>query len=665
MTSSQPVPQLALYREWLRQSVGLSFQDYEAMWRWSVTDLDAFWRSIWAYNRIESPTPFEKVLGEEKMPGATWFEGARVNYARHVFRHVEAADAAGQPAIIAENEAGEVRRIGWGELRRQAYALAVALREHGVVAGDRVAAYLPNGPEAVIAFLACSSLGAIWSLCAPDMGAQAVLDRFAQIEPKVLIAVDGVRYAGKSLDRSAFLSELRASLPSVTALLLIETPYAERRVPAEMQFAAVAARDDAAVRAFEPEWLDFSHPIWILYSSGTTGKPKAIVHGQGGVLVSALVNILHKDHGPSYSENNFAERFHWFTSTGWVMWNAQVEGLLSGTTICLFDGSPSGTKDRPDWGVLWRFAARHKVTFLGAGAAYHGNCMKAGLDLDRCGDLSSIRALGATGSPLPEEVQLWAQRQFERIGTPDLWWYNVSGGTDLSGAFCTGNRELPLIAGRLQCRELGSAVEAWNDSGEAVIDQVGELVCVRPAPGMPLYFWGDRDDQRYSSSYFEQYPGIWCHGDWIRILPDGSCIIYGRSDATINRHGVRMGTSEIYNCVEAIPEVLDSMVLDLQFLGQDGRLLLFVVLREGQALDQALATRIGDAIRTGLSPRFLPDDIICAPEIPRTLSGKKQEVPMKKLFLGQDAASVLSREAMSNPHVVDWYIAKAAQFRGD
>lgn len=383
------------------------------------------------------------------------------------------------------------------------------------------------------------------------------------------------------------------------------------------------------------------------------------------MLVSALVNILHKDHGPSYSENNFAERFHWFTSTGWVMWNAQVEGLLSGTTICLFDGSPSGTKDRPDWGVLWRFAARHKVTFLGAGAAYHGNCMKAGLDLDRCGDLSSIRALGATGSPLPEEVQLWAQRQFERIGTPDLWWYNVSGGTDLSGAFCTGNRELPLIAGRLQCRELGSAVEAWNDSGEAVIDQVGELVCVRPAPGMPLYFWGDRDDQRYSSSYFEKYPGIWCHGDWIRILPDGSCIIYGRSDATINRHGVRMGTSEIYNCVEAIPEVLDSMVLDLQFLGQDGRLLLFVVLREGQALDQALATQIGDAIRTGLSPRFLPDDIICAPEIPRTLSGKKQEVPMKKLFLGQDAASVLSREAMSNPHVVDWYIAKAAQFRGD
>lgn len=657
MTGRLPVPQMTLFRTWLHKTAGLSFDDYNAMWRWSVTDLDAFWRSIWDYHAIESATPFDRVLEVEQMPGATWFKGAQVNYARQVFRHVDAAEAAGQPAIIGENESGEIREIGWPELRRQAFALAVTLREFGVGPGDRVAAYLPNIPEAVIAFLACSSLGAVWSMCAPDMGFQAVLDRFSQIEPKVLIAVDGVRYAGKSLDRGALVEQLQVGLPTLEATVIIRTPHATTHLAAALDFDEAVSRGDEQVTSFKPAWLGFDHPIWILYSSGTTGLPKPIVHGQGGTLLAAMSNGKHNDLGASYTENNHGERFHWFTSTGWVMWNAQVEGLLSGTTICLYDGSPSGPKEHPDWSILWRFAARHKVTFLGAGAAFYTNCMKAGLDLAGCGDLSAVRALGSTGSPLPEEVQLWGVRQFEAIGTADIWWFNVSGGTDLIGAFCTGNRELPLVPGRMQCRQLGAAVEAWNDAGEPVVEGVGELVCIRPTPGMPLYFWGDQDDRRCRSSYFERFDGVWCHGDWIEVKDDGSCVIYGRSDATVNRHGVRMGTSEIYAAVESLPEVLDSIVLDLQYLGQDSALVLFVVLREGAHLDDAIVARINEAVRSALSPRFLPDEVIQAPAIPRTLSGKKQEIPLKRIFQGHDPSTVINRDVMANPEVIEWYVA--------
>lgn len=663
MARPDPTPQMALFRRWLHETAGLCFADYEAMWRWSVTDQDFFWRCIWAYDDIQSPTPFEAALCVDQMPGAVWFKGARVNYARHVFKHVDAADAAGQPAIISENELGEIRRIGWAGMRHQAAALAILLRERGVVKGDRVAAYLPNIPEAVIAFLACAGIGAIWSLCAPDMGFQAVCDRFSQIEPKALIAVDGVHYAGRPHDRSALVGQLRAALPSVTTTIIIDTPHAQQQVAADVRFADAVVRDDAAVAGFEPEWVEFDHPIWILYSSGTTGLPKPIVHGQGGALLTSMTNAKHTDLGASYSANNFGERFHWFTSSGWVMWNAQIAGLLTGTTICLYDGSPSGPKGDPDWAVLWRFAARHNVTFFGAGAAFYGNCMKAGIKLRDCGDLSRIRALGSTGSPLLEEVQLWGTRQFDQVGTGNIWWCNLSGGTDLGGSFCTGNRELALIPGQMQCRQLGAAVEAWDALGHPVIDEVGELVCTRPSPGMPLYFWGDQDQSRYRSSYFEVYPGIWCHGDWITIRRDGACIIHGRSDATINRHGVRMGTSEIYAAVEALPEVMDSMTLDLPFPGHENRLLLFVVLSDGRIVDSVLRDRIHQAIRTGLSPRFIPDHILQAPEIPRTLSGKKQEIPIRKLFLGHDPAAVISREVMSNPHIVDWYIAAAARFR--
>jgi acetoacetyl-CoA synthetase len=657
MSSLYPTPQLRLYQTWLETQRGLRFTTYHDLWHWSVTDLEAFWRSIWDYEGIESPTRFEAALCVDRMPGAVWFKGATVNYARQVFRHVDAAHAAGQPAIISENELGQVREMSWRELRRQAASLALTLRALGVGRGDRVAAYLSNGPEAAVAFLACASLGAIWSLCAPDMGAQAIIDRFSQIQPKVFIAVDGVHYAGKPSDRSAMVIQLQAALPTLRATVIQETPYALRRVPGAQSLAEATSRADDAVAEFEPEWLAFDHPLWVLYSSGTTGLPKPIVQGHGGVLVTAMASGKHIDLGPSYASETLGERFHWFTSTGWVMWNAQIGGLLGGTTICVYDGSPFGSRDNPDWGVLWRFASRHRVTFFGSGAAFFGNCMKGAVNLRDCGDLSSIRALGSTGSPLPADVQRWGTRQFDSLGSANIWWCNISGGTDLGGTFCTGNRELPQTPGEMQCRQIGAAVEAWNDAGESVVNEVGELVCVRPIPAMPLYFWADEDGRRYRSSYFDTYPGIWRHGDWIKITPSGSCVIYGRSDATINRHGVRMGTSEVYAAVEALAEITDSLALDLEYLGKDSRLLLFVVLRPGLNLDDALKSKICESIRRNLSPRFIPDAIVQAPEVPRTLSGKKQEVPLKKLFLGQPPEKVINRAVMANPSCIDWYLA--------
>ena len=426
-------------------------------------------------------------------------------------------------------------------------------------------------------------------------------------------------------------------------------------------------------------WLPFDHPLWIVYSSGTTGLPKPIVHGHGGmVLVALQLKALHNDIGCSYAPNSLGERYHWYSSTGWVMWNAQLSGLLSGTTCVIYDGNPGGSKDKPDWGVLWRFAAETGVTFFGAGAAFYANCMKSGIRLADCGDLTKIRALGTTGSPLSPEVQQWGTAQFEAIGTPDIWWNNISGGTDFCGAFIGGNREMPQVPGEMQCRMLGAAVEAWNAEGQPVMDEVGELVCAQPIPSMPLYLWGDKDGARYLSSYFDMYPAghgrqpgggdgpasmgaVWRHGDWLKIGANGGCTIYGRSDATINRHGLRMGTSEIYSAVEALPEVLDSLVVDLEYLGRESYMPLFVVLRPGQALDEALRARINAAVRTALSPRFVPDDIFAVAEVPRTLSGKKQELPIKKLLLGQPIEKVVNKDAMANPGCLDWYVAFAAE----
>ncbi len=653
------VPQIRLYQDWLRDQRGLSFGSYHALWQWSVTEQDAFWQSIWDFEGMESPTPHTQALADARMPGAVWFPGAQVNYAQRVLRHAAPAHAAGMPAIVSDNELSQVHETSWMELRRQVASMALQLRGLGVQRGDRVAACMPNVPETIIAFLACASIGAIWSVTAPDMGSPAVIDRFRQITPRVLIAADGVYYAGKPICRAAAIESLRDALPSVEHVLAMETPHASRRIAGASSLADAMSRDDVATQAFEPEWLPFDHPLWIVYSSGTTGLPKPLVHGHGGILMAMAALGKHNDLGASYGANNFGERYHWFSSTGWVMWNAQVGGLACGTTICLYDGSPGGSKDKPDWTVLWRFAARHGVTVFGGGAAFYANCMKAGVDLASCGDLSRIRSLGSTGSPLSEDVQRWGTAQFERIGTRDIWWNNISGGTDFCGAFIGGHRELPQTPGRMQCRELGCAVQAWDDQGRPVIGEVGELVCTKPLPSMPLYFWGDEGNARYLSSYFDVYPGVWRHGDWLKIDEDGGCTIYGRSDATINRHGVRMGTSEIYSAVEALPEVLDSMVIDLEYLGRESWMSLFVVLREGLVLDSALTERIKAAIKSALSPRFVPDEIVQAPEIPRTLSGKKQEVPIKKIFLGHPMEKVVNPDAMANPGCLGWYEQRA------
>ena len=723
------IPQIRLYQDWLQRTRGLQFDDYEALHHWSVMDLPNFWQSIWDYFDLQSPTPHHAVLLDARMPGAKWFPGAQANYARQVFRHADAAHAAGQPALISHDEASLAsgappRSLSWPELRQQVASLALHLRAQGLQPGDRVAAYLPNIPEAMVAFLAVVSLGGIWSICAPDMGTAAVLDRFQQIEPVVLIATDRVTYGGRTLDRSAVVAELCAGLPSVRHVVLHSVQETPELIASQAVFTLACAKNDAETASFEPLWLPFDHPLWIVYSSGTTGLPKPIVHGHGGTLVVALSQMLHNDVGCSYAPNAFGERFHWYSSTGWVMWNAQLSGLLGGTTCVIFDGNPGGTKDTPDWTTLWRFAARTGVTFFGAGAAFYANCLKAGVDLSALPGLNTVRALGSTGSPLSVEAQNWGTEQFKRINATtsellrqqgprdwlrqtagaaapsglepaapklleqlwtgdrseasgerrpascidthavndrggSIWWCNISGGTDFAGAFIGGNRELPLVAGEMQCRLLGCAVEAWNESGDAVLGEVGELVCTQPIPSMPLYFWGDTGQVRYLSSYFDMYPNVWRHGDWLKVTASGSCIIYGRSDATINRHGLRMGTSELYSAIEALPEVLDSLVVDLEYLGKDSYMPLFVTLRPGLLLDDALKTRLNNAIKTALSPRFVPNAIFQVPDIPRTLSGKKQELPIKKLLLGQPLAKVVNLDAMANPACLGWFVAFA------
>ncbi len=635
---------LRAYMDWLARRKGLHFDGYQELWDWSVADLEGFWESLWEFFAVRSSRPYERVLAERVMPGARWFAGAELNYAEHVFRNA----APDRPALIFQAEGRPSVELSWDELQRQVGSVAAALRAMGIGRGDRVVAYLPNIPEAVVAFLACASLGAVWSSCSPDMGSGSVADRFKQIEPKVLFAVDGYTYGGKPFDRRPTVAELQQSLPTLERTVLV--PYLHPVAGAEglagtLLWPELLGSDEPP--AFEQ--VPFDHPLWVLYSSGTTGLPKPIVQGHGGILLEHLKSLsLHLDLKPG-------DRFFWFTTTGWMMWNFLVSGLLVGCTILLYDGSPA----RPDLGALWAFAEQSGMTFFGTSAAYITSCMKAGIAPGTQYGLGKLKGVGSTGSPLPVEGFQWIYGQVKR----DLWLASVSGGTDLCTAFVGGCPLLPVWAGEIQCRCLGARVEAFDEAGRPLVDQMGELVITEPMPSMPLFFWNDPGQRRYRESYFEMYSGIWRHGDWIKVTSRGSVVIYGRSDSTINRMGVRMGTSDLYRAVEDIPEVLDSLVIDLEGLGGAAYMPLFVVLRAGAALDDRLKDAIRQKIRATLSPRHVPDEIFAIPEVPRTLNGKKLEVPVKKILIGMPIERAANPDSMSNPHTLAYFVDLAARLR--
>ncbi|HEU5143453.1 MAG TPA: acetoacetate--CoA ligase [Solirubrobacterales bacterium] len=630
---------LTEYMRWLEADRGLRFGDYHELWRWSVGDLEAFWDSIWDFFGVQADGERGAVLASREMPGAEWFPGTQLNYAEHVF----AGKEGGETAILHASELRELDELSWGELRSQVAAVAAGLRSLGVERGDRVVAYLPNVPEAIVAFLATASIGAIWSSCSPDFGPASVIDRFAQIEPKVLFAVDGYRYGGKDFDRRGVVAELLAAMPTVERTVVV--PYLDPD-PDLSPLRDATPWDDllATGGRAEPSFdrVPFDHPLWVLYSSGTTGLPKAIVQGQGGILLEHLKKLhLHVDSHPG-------DRLFWFTTTGWMMWNFLVSGLLTRAAIVLYDGSPG----HPDMGVLWDLAERAGVTMFGTSASYVAACMKAGVEPGNGRDLSQLKAIGSTGSPLSPEGFDWI---YEQLGT-DTWLFSTSGGTDLCTAFVGGTPLLPVHRGELQARALGAAVEAWDEDGKAIVDEVGELVVTEPMPSMPLFFWGDEDGSRYSEAYFEHYPGVWRHGDWIEITSRGTAVIYGRSDSTINRSGVRMGTSEIYRAVLGVEQILDALVVDVPRPGTEGWMPLFVVLREGVELDDELRREIASRARTQCSPRHVPDEVFQIAEVPRTLSGKALEVPVKRILMGTPAEQAASRDSLANPQALDWFV---------
>jgi acetoacetyl-CoA synthetase len=588
---------------------------YDELWRWSVDDLDGFWGSIW--DLYEVGPPVERVLASAEMPAAEWFPGTHLNYAEHLFR----AARPGQTAVVHASESSPLAELTWDELADSVARCAAGLRRLGVGRGDRVVAYMPNVPETLIAFLATASIGAIWSSCAPEFGTPTVVDRFSQIEPRVLIATEGYRYGGRDFDRRERVREIEAALPTLEHTVMVPSGWDD----------LLSERGDQLF-----ERVPFDHPLWVLFSSGTTGLPKPIVQGQGGILLEHLKKLnLHSNLGPD-------DRFFWYTTTGWMMWNFLVGGLLAGSAIVLYDG-------QPDPHGLWDLAADAGVTCFGTSAGFIGACMKAGV---RPPDLPGLRSVGSTGSPLPVEGFEWV---YDRVG--DVWLFSTSGGTDLCTAFVGACPLLPVRAGELQARSLGASVEAWDEDGRSLVGQMGELVITKPMPSMPLFFWNDPGGERYRDSYFSTYPGIWRHGDWIKITDRGSAVIYGRSDSTINRGGVRMGTSEIYSAVEGVPEVLDSLVVDV-----DDRIVLFVV--TSAELDDALSDEIRRRVREYCSPRHTPDAIHRIDEVPRTLSNKKLEVPVKRILQGSDPAKVASRDSLANPAALDWFAQRARELSG-
>jgi acetoacetyl-CoA synthetase len=614
------------YMRWLAAERDVRATTYDELWRWSVDDLEGFWSSIADFFEVRFDEPPRAVLGSRAMPGAEWFDGATLSYPEHILRGRD-PDAV---AIRHASERRDLDELTWGELRTLAARIQAGLRELGVQRGDRVAAYMPNIPETIAAFLAVTGLGAIWSSCSPDFGARSVVDRFAQIEPKVLLAVDGYRYGGRDYDRRAVVEEIHAEVGGALVML---------------GYLGDGGWQDGFLGGADSELelvpVPFDHPLWVLYSSGTTGLPKAIVHGHGGILLEQLKKLnLHLD---AHAD----DRVFWFTTTGWMMWNFLVGVLLTPASIVLYDGNP-GT---PSMDRLWELAADAGVTCFGTGAAYIAGCMKAGVRPAEGRDLSALESVGATGSPLSPEGFRWV---YDELG-PGTWLFSTSGGTDVCTAFVGGVPLEPVYEGELQGRSLGCDVQAFDDEGRALVDEVGELVITQPMPSMPLYFWDDPGGERLHEAYFDMYPGVWRHGDWIEITSRGTAIIYGRSDSTINRGGVRMGTSEIYRAVLALDEIVDALVVDVPRAGAENWMALFVVLREGAELDDDLRRAIARRVREDCSPRHVPDDVFEVAEVPRTLSGKVLEVPVKRILSGTPPERAASRDSLANPAALDWF----------
>jgi acetoacetyl-CoA synthetase len=622
----------------------MPLEGYDDLWRWSVDDVEAFWRSIWDHFDVGAlvADPPTGVVEGTTMPGVRWFPGATLNYAARAL----GATPAG-PAVIARSQTRGPSELSMAELRSQVARCREGLRRLGVGRGDRVAAYLPNIPETLVAMLATASLGAVWSSCAPEFGTRSVLDRLRQIEPVVLLAVDGYRYGAKEVDRTAEVAAVRAGLPSLRATVTVPYLDPSARLPDSVGWDELLDDDGSAsgaTAAYDAEPVPFDHPLYILYSSGTTGLPKAIVHGHGGILLEHLKVLgLHCDLGPG-------DRLFWFSTTGWMMWNFLVSSLLVGATAVLFDGDPGS----PDLGGLWEMAGETGVTLFGTSAPFLLACRKAGIHPAEVADLSRLRGVGSTGAPLPPEGFRWV---YDELG-PDVHLNSISGGTDVCTAFVGGCRLVPVRAGEISCRYLGAKVEAYDEQGHPVVGEQGELVVTAPLPSMPVAFWGDDDGSRYRAAYFEGWPGVWTHGDWITVYEDGACVITGRSDATLNRGGVRMGTAELYSVVEADPAVADSLVIHLDDPegGGPGRLLLYVALADGAALDDELRARIAGALRRELSPRHVPDEIVQVPAVPRTLSGKKLEVPVKRILTGTPVDEAASRGSLANPESLDAFV---------
>ena len=629
---------LTHYQKWLADNKSLYFTSYQQLWQWSVEHIAEFWESLFTYFTLNYSQGWMDPLPERAMPGVRWFAGVELNYAENIF----AQRTAERPMMLYKTEDKPLVEIGWEEVLEKTRRLAQALRDLGVKRGDRVVAYLPNIPEAIIALLATASLGAIWSSCSPDFGSTSVLDRFVQIEPKVLIAVDGYQYNGKMYNRLDVVAELQAALPTLEHVILVPEIGENQQELADTVLWEKALMGATSPTELSFDQVPFDHPLWILYSSGTTGLPKPIVQGHGGILLEHVKEtVFHNDIKPG-------DRFFWYTSTGWMMWNYLVGSLLSKAIIILYNGSPG----YPDLNILFELAETSNLTYFGTSAAFISACMRASIHPNQHYDLRQVRCVGSTGSPLPVEGFQWV---YDNINQ-HLALESLSGGTDLCTPIVGGVPTQPIYAGEIQGASLGAKVQAFNQAGEAVLDEVGELVITEPMPSMPLYFWNDPDMVRYKSSYFDMFPGIWRHGDWISFNERGGCVIYGRSDSTINRMGIRMGTSEFYRNVEVFDEITDSLIVDLELLGRESYLPLFVVLRPGTLLDDELKAAINQQLRLEVSPRHIPDEIIAIDAVPYTLSGKKMEVPIRKILLGMDLEAAANPGAMRNPEALEFFV---------